>query len=44
MLSLGDITIITVKDIDYWCTISDISKSGTTNLLENYVHDDQGFI
>ena len=41
MLSVSDITIITVKGIDYWCTISDISK---TNLLENYVHNDQGFI
>ena len=44
MLSLSDITIITVKGIDYWSTISDISKSDTTNLLENSVHNDQGFI
>ena len=36
----SDITIITVKGIDYRCIIHDISKSDAIHFLENPVLDD----
>ena len=34
-LNISEITIITVKSIDYWCIIYDINKSDAIRLLEN---------
>ena len=42
--NISDIAIITVKGVDYHCIIFDISKSDATNLLENSVLDDIGYI
>ena len=39
----SDITIITVKGIDYRCIIHDISKSDAIHFLENPVLDDPGY-
>ena len=39
-----DLTIITVKDVDYCCIINDISKSEAINLLKNFVLEDCGYI
>ena len=36
-LNINNITIITVKGINYCCIISHISKSDAIHLLENYV-------
>ena len=33
-LNIRDITIITVKNVEYQCIINNISKSEATNLLE----------
>ena len=35
--NISDISIITVKNVDYRCIIHNISKSEAINLLENYV-------
>ena len=43
-LSLGDIVIIIVKNVDYYCIIHNISKSDTIHLLEYSVLDDRGYI
>ena len=43
-INLSDIAIITVKNVDYCCTIHNISKSEPTNLLENSVLDDRRYI
>ena len=43
-LNIGDITIIAVKGIDYYCIIQDINKYDAVYLLENYVLDDCGYI
>ena len=42
--NISDIAIITVKGVDYHCIIFYISKSDATNLLENSVLDDIGYI
>lgn len=44
MLSLDviDIIIITVKDIDYCCIISNIIISNAVHLLENFKPNDSG--
>ena len=34
-MNLGDIAILNVKDSDYCCIISLISKNGAINLLQN---------
>lgn len=43
-LDLSDITIITVKSIDYCCIFNDIIKSDVIHFLENSVFDDRGYI
>ena len=42
--SASNITIITVKRVDYCRIIHDISKSKATHLLENSVLDDHEYI
>ena len=41
-LSIIDIVIITVQDINYHCIIHEISESEAVYLLENSVLDDRG--
>ena len=41
-VNIGDITIITVKNVDYRCLIHNISKSEARNLLKNSVLEDRG--
>ena len=41
-LNLSDLTIITVKGVDYRCIIHEISKSEATNLLKHSVIEDSG--
>ena len=43
-LSINDITINTVKNVDYRCIILNISKSKAINLLENSVLEDHRYI
>ena len=43
-VNISDITIITVKGVDYRCIIHDNSKSETISLLENSVLDGLGYI
>ena len=43
-VKISDIAIITIKNVDYRCIIQNISKSEATNLLENSVLDDLGYI
>ena len=42
-LNISDITIITVKNVDYRCIIHNISKPEAINLLKNSLHEDRGF-
>ena len=46
MLSLiiSDITIITAKNLDYLCTVYNISKSEAINLLKNFVLESRVYI
>ena len=43
-VNICDITIVTVKDIDYRCAIHEISKYESIQLLENSILDDCGHI
>ena len=43
-LNISDITIITIKKVDYRCIIHHISKYEAINLLKNYVLEDCGYI
>ena len=43
-LYISDITIITVRGVDYHCVIHDISYSEAINLLKDCVLDDRGYI
>ena len=43
-LNISDITIITVKNVDYRCIIHNISKSEAINLLESAVLENRGYI
>ena len=43
-INIRDITIIAVKNVDYHCTIHNISKSDTNNLLKNSLFEDRGYI
>ena len=43
-LDISHITIITVKNVDYHCTIHNISKSEVINLLESAVFENRGYI
>ena len=43
-VNISDITIITVKNVDYRCIIYDISKFEAINLLKSAVLEDRGYI
>ena len=43
-LNLSKIAIITVKGIDYFCIIHDMSKSEAIHLPEHSVLDDPGYM
>ena len=43
-LTISDIAMITVKDVDYCCIIHNISISEAINLLENSVVENRGYI
>ena len=43
-VNIGDIDIITIKNVDYGCTVYNISKSQANNLLTNSVFEDRGNI
>ena len=41
-VTISDIAIITVKNVDYHCIIHAISKSEAINLLKNSVFENRG--
>ena len=41
-VNVSDITIITIKVVDYCCIIHDISKSEEINQLKNSALEDRG--
>ena len=43
-VNISDITIITVKNVDYRCTIHNTGQSETINLLKNSVLEDRWYI
>ena len=43
-VSISDIAIITVKNVDYLCIIDNISKFEVINLLKNSVLENRGYI
>ena len=43
-LNISNITIITVKNVDYRCIINNISKSEAILLLKSSVLEDRGYI
>ena len=43
-LNISNITIITVKNIDYQCTIHNISKSEAINLLKSAALQNCGYL
>ena len=43
-VNIRDITIIAVKNVDYHCTVHNISKSEANNLLKNSLFEDRGYI
>ena len=43
-VNIGDIAMITIKNIYYRCIIQNISKFETMNLLENSLLEDRGYI
>ena len=43
-LSISDVAFISVKNVDYYCIIHDISKSEAINLLKNYELGNFGYI
>ena len=43
-LNISNITIITVKNVDYRCIIHNISKSEAINLLESAVLKNPGYM
>ena len=42
-LNISDITLVSVKGIDYHCIIHEISKSDAIHLFENSVLNDHGY-
>ena len=42
-VNVSDIAVITVKNVDYRCSIHSISKSEASNLLKNSVLEDLGY-
>ena len=43
-LNVSDITMITVKNADYHCTIHDVNKFEAINLSKNDVLENRGYI
>ena len=43
-VNISDVTIITVKNVDYRCITHSISKSEAINLSKNSVLEDRGYI
>ena len=43
-LNISDITIITVKNVDYRCIVHNISKSKVIDLLKNFGLENRGYI
>ena len=43
-VNISDIAIITVKNVDNYCIIHNISKSEAINLLKNSVLEDCGYM
>ena len=43
-VNISDIAIITIKNVDYCCTIHYTSRSETINLLKNSELEDPGYI
>ena len=43
-LNISDITIITVKNVDYLCKIHNTSKCEAINLLRKSVVEDRGYV
>ena len=43
-VNIGDIAVITVKNIDYRCIIHNTIKSEAITLLKNYVLQDCGYV
>ena len=43
-VSISHVAVITVKNVDYYCTIHSISKYGAINLLKNSILEDHGYI
>ena len=43
-VNISDVTIVTVKNVDYRCFILNISKSETINLLKISVREDRAYI
>ena len=43
-VNISNITIITVKNVDYRCIIHNIAKSEATNLSENSFLKDRGYL
>ena len=43
-VSISDIAIITIRNVDYRCVVHTISKSKTINLLKNFVLGDRGYV
>ena len=40
-VNIRDTAIVTIKNVDYCCSIHNISKSEATNLSKNYVFEDR---
>ena len=43
-LNISDVSIITVKNVDYRCIIHNIGKSEAINLIESDVLENRGYI
>ena len=43
-LDISDISVITIKGVDYRCIINGIRKSEAIRLLENYLLEDRWYI
>ena len=43
-VNISNIAIINIKNVDYHCTITNISKSEATNLLKKSVLENRGYI
>ena len=43
-VNISNVTLITLKNVDYLCVIHNISKSEAINLFKNSVLEDRGYI